>query len=98
MFVDFLFAAANGHERIVAMETKGDQLALNLDTAYKENLLQMLSKAFRVDAASGAGLPLEPVGEFDATVVLFSDLHLERRGLNEQWDARCRHWAGRRTS
>jgi type III restriction enzyme len=83
VFVDFLFAAANGHERIVAMETKGDQLALNLDTAYKEDLLQMLSKAFKVDAASGASLPFEPVGDFNAAVVLFSNLDLELPKLIE---------------
>lgn len=77
VYPDFIFAALRDEsgERIVAVESKGDQLAGNLDTEYKRELLETLSKAFGKAAASKAGelpMPSKSV-DYDAAVVLFSD-------------------------
>lgn len=76
VFPDFVFAALNGGdgERVVAIETKGDQLAANLDTEYKRQLLATLSDAFEAGTSAPGTLPLaQKVGDFDAAVVLFSE-------------------------
>jgi type III restriction enzyme len=49
VYPDFIFALRRegGKERLVVLETKGDQLEGNLDTAYKRKLLEELTKASR---------------------------------------------------
>jgi len=64
-------------ERLVVVESKGDQLAGNLDTEYKRELLETLTKAYGKNAAAKAGeLPMasKPV-DYEAAVVLFSDMN-----------------------
>jgi type III restriction enzyme len=74
VYPDFMFSALRdgAGERIVALESKGDQLAGNLDTEYKRTLLETLSVAY------GRREKGEPLGrreiDFDAAVVLFSDM------------------------
>ncbi|UNK78822.1 DEAD/DEAH box helicase family protein [Sphingopyxis granuli] len=73
VYPDFVFAALkddNG-ERIVAMESKGDQLAGNLDTEYKRQLLITLTGKF---SHSGAAFPAPArSADYEAAVVLFSE-------------------------
>ncbi len=64
VYPDFIFALQkqNGKERLVVLETKGDQLAGNLDTNYKRRLLEQLSNAYKQDETVKAG-ELQLVGE-----------------------------------
>ncbi len=57
VYPDFIFALQrkNGKERLVVLETKGDQLAGNLDTTYKRKLLGELTKAYEQDEVVKAG-------------------------------------------
>lgn len=57
VYPDFIFALQrqNGKERLVVLETKGDQLAGNLDTTYKRKLLEQLTKAYKQDDVVNAG-------------------------------------------
>lgn len=57
VYPDFIFALQrnNGKERLVVLETKGNQLAGNLDTTYKKSLLERLSQAYREDDVVKAG-------------------------------------------
>lgn len=79
VYPDFVFASLrdDAGERLVAMESKGDQLAGNLDTEYKRELLEMLTKAYGSAAASKAGeLPMAAKSvDFEAALVLFSDMN-----------------------
>ncbi|MFN7882727.1 MAG: type III restriction endonuclease subunit R, partial [bacterium] len=79
VYPDFVFASLrdDAGDRLVAMESKGDQLAGNLDTEYKRQLLDALSKAFGREAVPNDGeLPLAARQlEFDAAVVLFSEMN-----------------------
>ena len=81
VYPDFVFAALRDgdSERVVAVESKGDQLSGNLDTAYKTALLATLAKAFGRGAGGEAGvLALQKATiDFDAAVVLFSDMKLK---------------------
>lgn len=78
IYPDFIFAVsrADGSRRITALETKGDQLADNLDTAYKSELLGVLSANFMWDKSVPAGT-LELVQNGGETVecalILMSD-------------------------
>jgi type III restriction enzyme len=57
VYPDFVFAAnrgSGGGARITVLETKGDQLD-NLDTAYKRDLMKLLSENFAWDATVPAG-------------------------------------------
>jgi len=80
VYPDFVFAALKGDsgQRIVALESKGDQLAGNMDTAYKTALLSSLSKAWgsRETTAFGRGEV-----DFEAAVVLFSEMNLKLPAL-----------------
>lgn len=69
MYPDFLFALTHdaGKHRLIVMETKGDQLAGNLDTEYKRKLLQVLSENYAVHHTAKAG-ELELVIEDGTTV------------------------------
>lgn len=80
VYPDFVFAAlkSDSSQRIVALESKGDQLAGNMDTAYKTALLSTLSDAWGSGVTSALGR-----GEidFEAAVVLFSDMKLKLPAL-----------------
>ena len=80
VYPDFVFAVVNDGEnkRLVALESKGDQLD-NLDTAYKRNLLAKLTEAYGKHVSSTAGkLALaSDAPDYDAAVVLFGDMDAE---------------------
>ncbi|TPL53361.1 type III restriction endonuclease subunit R [Mesorhizobium sp. B2-4-4] len=91
IYPDFIFAATQGggNCRIIVLETKGDQLAANLDTTYKAALLSLLSEHFDWNTTVPAG-ELQLVTADGATVecdlVLMSDIptklpRLVNRGL-----------------
>jgi type III restriction enzyme len=78
VYPDFLFAALKdkgGRERIVVVETKGEQLEGNRDTEYKRALLDTLSGAFSEATAKQGelGLTRNPF-DFRAAVVLFDEI------------------------
>ena len=87
IYPDFIFAVAqtNGASKIVALETKGDQLD-NSDTAYKRSVLELVSKHFAWDDAAPAGT-LELVRKNGETVecslVLMADLPTELPKLTQ---------------
>jgi type III restriction enzyme len=77
VFPDFLFAALQegARDRIVVIETKGEQLAGNPDTEYKRALLSLLSDKFDPTRPQSGGLGLEDeTFDFSAAVVLFGEL------------------------
>lgn len=77
VYPDFLFAALREgeRERIVVIETKGEQLAGNPDTEYKRELLALLSDKFD-PTPPGTGLPgmEDKAFDFSAAVVLFGEI------------------------
>ena len=75
VYPDFLLAALQEGERdrIVVIETKGEQLAGNPDTEYKRALLAMLSDKFDPMPPQTGGLEDESF-DFSAAVVLFGEL------------------------
>jgi type III restriction enzyme len=77
VYPDFVFAVVNDgkKKRLVALESKGDQLD-NLDTAYKRNLLAKLTEAYGKHSSETSGkLALSrDAPEYEAAVVLFSDM------------------------
>ncbi len=85
VYPDFLFAALKdegGRERIVVVETKGEQLEGSRDTEYKRALLDTLSGAFGAPGATGEGLALLPDPfDFSAAVVLFDEIDAKLPGL-----------------
>lgn len=69
-------------DRIVAIETKGEQLAGNHDTEYKRALLSLLSEKF--DAMPQPGGSLDMAGDafdFRAALVLFGELSATLPGV-----------------
>lgn len=78
VYPDFVFASLqeDACERLVAIESKGDQLAGNLDTEYKRELLEMLTKAYGKSVGAKSGeLPMPAASmDYRAAVVLFSDM------------------------
>jgi type III restriction enzyme len=75
VYPDFLIGAlrdATQRQRIVVIETKGEQLDGNLDTVYKRELLDTLTKTM---AAKRPGTGPGAAFEFAAAVVLFQDLN-----------------------
>jgi len=76
IYPDFIFTVQRDGKtkRIVALEMKGDQLD-NLDTAYKRNTLNFLSKHFRWDEVTPVGkLELVNNGEsVECTLILMSE-------------------------
>lgn len=77
VYPDFLFAALreSKRDRIVVIETKGEQLAGNPDTEYKRALLTLLSEKFDPTPPQGGGIGLEDEAfDFNGAVVLFSEL------------------------
>lgn len=85
VYPDFVFGLtqANGCSRVVVMETKGAQLAGNVDTAYKQALLQRLTEAFRDERPRSAG---ELVLEGEGAARIVCDLILDEawEGVLEQ--------------
>lgn len=80
VYPDFLFASLrdDAGERLVAVESKGDQLAGNLDTEYKRELLAILSDKYgKLKGAKSGELAMtsKPIN-FEAAVVLFSDMDI----------------------
>jgi type III restriction enzyme len=78
VYPDFIFASLcdDAGERLVAMESKGDQLAGNLDTEYKRELLDMLTRAYGQSWGIKSGelpMPSKTI-DFEAAVVLFSEV------------------------
>lgn len=81
---DFLFAALqdSDRDRIVVIETKGEQLAGNPDTEYKRALLKLLSDKFDRTPLQGGQTPPqegslnleEQAFDFNAAVILFGEL------------------------
>lgn len=77
VYPDFLFAALreDESERIVVIETKGEQLAGNPDTEYKRELLALLSEKFDRTPGRKETLELEDEAfDFGAAVILFGEL------------------------
>lgn len=77
VYPDFLFAALREGERdrIVVIETKGEQLAGNPDTEYKRTLLTLLSERFDPTPPQTEGLGMEDEAfDFSAAVILFGEL------------------------
>lgn len=80
VYPDFLIAAARDEaesERVVVMETKGEQLAGNHDTEYKRALLASLTAAFGRNAGGGTQLDLAEPFTFGAAVIMFDDLNAQ---------------------
>lgn len=76
VYPDFLFAAlqeAGGRERVVVIETKGEQLEGNRDTEYKRALLDTLTDAFRPSGGAGGIEGERDPFDFSAAVVLFDE-------------------------
>jgi type III restriction enzyme len=57
VYPDFIFAmtGSEGERKLVVIETKGDQLAGNLDTEYKRKLLALMNGNFRFESVVKAG-------------------------------------------
>jgi type III restriction enzyme len=60
IFPDFLFAVVRGpaygsRERLVALEMKGEHLAGNPDTEYKQAVLRLMTQAFEIDQTQRVG-------------------------------------------
>ncbi|MBK1717913.1 DEAD/DEAH box helicase family protein [Thiocystis violacea] len=57
IYPDFIFALqrTEGRKRIVALETKGAQLAGNLDTEYKQAVLRLMSDHYAIEEAPRVG-------------------------------------------
>ena len=51
----FASTTSGGNQRLVALETKGDQLSGNLDTVYKQNVLEVLTNSFEWDSTPPVG-------------------------------------------
>lgn len=86
IYPDFIFAASadTGNRRIVVLETKGDQLAGNLDTAYKEAVLSVLTDNFDWNQTAPVGemqLVMEDGLSVHCSLVLMSDIPTQLPGL-----------------
>lgn len=80
VYPDFVFAAIKDGDgqRLVALESKGDQLD-NRDTAYKAKVLAMLTDAYaKRTSATGGELELDSEApDYQAAVALFSDMEAQ---------------------
>lgn len=78
VYPDFLMGAVRdgaAGDRIVVIETKGEQLGGNADTTYKAALLDRLTLAFRRSPGSSTQLQLGAgASDYRAALVLFGDL------------------------
>ena len=79
IFPDFILAATknDGKRRMIVLETKGDQLD-NADTAYKRDVLSVLSNNFAWDRTQPSGelvLVKESGETVECTLILMSEWH-----------------------
>ena len=84
VFPDFLFGTLHdgARDRIVVIETKGEQLAGNTDTEYKRALLSLLSKKFDPMPRPGGSLDVASATfNYTAAVVLFGELDAAMPGI-----------------
>ena len=84
IYPDFIFAVnrEGAGRRITVLETKGDQLD-NLDTAYKRDVLQVLSDNFAWDTTAPAGTLelMQDNGEtVECTLILMSEWQVKLPG------------------
>ncbi len=91
IYPDFIFAAdrANGKTRLTILETKGNQLEGNLDTAYKRELLDVLSNAYALDKTTQAGaveLVTDSGDMIDCALIMMSE-----------WKTNCQSILGKRS-
>lgn len=86
MYPDFLFTVLRERgkrDRVVVLETKGEQLAGNHDTLYKTALLGLLSNTAKMDGAmhlSGASYPFN----FGAAVLRFDEIDVRLPALMQR--------------
>lgn len=82
VYPDFIFAMKHDEdgEKLVVLETKGDQLEGNLDTKYKQKLLNLMSKEYRFENVVNAG-KLELI--VDSGTVVICDIVLESNWKTE---------------
>jgi type III restriction enzyme len=69
VYPDFIFAMTreDGKDRLVILESKGEHLAGNLDTTYKNKLLEICTDAFRLEKVQTFG-QMEVVGREEGSV------------------------------
>ncbi len=90
VYPDFVFALTrrDGAEKLVVLETKGDQLAGNLDTEYKRKLLRLMDESYRFQNVVRAGeleLVLDPGTSVACDLVLMGEWRT--RVPNEHFEA-----------
>jgi type III restriction enzyme len=78
VYPDFIFAVESSgtKRRILVIETKGDQLAGNLDTEYKRKLLNVVTNHYTADTMTRAGelqLVIDPNTSIICDLVLMSE-------------------------
>lgn len=76
IYPDFIFARNRENTSLVALETKGDHLAGNLDTEYKCKLMEYLTEKFDWNKAKSVGkheLVMKDGTEFEASLILMSE-------------------------
>ena len=83
IYPDFVFAAGDtgGDKRLVGLETKGNQLSGNLDTKYKQKVLEVLTDGFSWETSVPVG-QLQLVNDdgsvVECALVLMSDVDTNR--------------------
>ena len=99
VYPDFIFAILpkTNLSRVILLETKGDQLD-NLDTAYKRELLKVMSDAFQWDATVPAGTLnlVKDSGEtVECALILMSEWKAKLPGyLTEASETSAKHQLG----
>lgn len=78
VYPDFVFAKGETGNSFVVIETKGDQLAGNLDTEYKRKLMDYLTEKFNWNRAQSVGeLEIGDDTKFTAKLVLMNEWEAE---------------------
>ena len=72
-----------GEEKIFVIETRGDQLAGNLDSQYKHELLKLMADNYRQGRASEAGMMEVDMG---GKTTVTCDLVLMSEWKNREWE------------
>jgi type III restriction enzyme len=81
IYPDFIFAMranpdGSGSKRLVVLEMKGDHLAGNLDTTYKQAVLSLMTESFRLEHVHRVGeleLVIDERTTVECDLVLMSD-------------------------
>ena len=78
VYPDFIFAVASNsdNQKLVVIETKGDQLEGNLDTSYKRKLLNLINKEYAFEQVKKTGeleLVLDDKTIVSCDLILMSD-------------------------